>query len=323
MDIKDIYLQSQAHKIISLDKSRGMLSHAYMLECADEIILSEYVKFMAQEIYCLEENTPCGFCNNCIKIDHSNMVDLKIYPRENKNIVVDDINEIVVDAYIRPIDSLMKIFILNNFNNATVQAQNKLLKTLEEPPTNVVFLITCSNSNAILQTIRSRVKTISESRLSLEVIRSYLDSVGVKDTENVASVSGSSLEVAMRIANKGGADKIIDLAMNTLIDLRSSADVLKFSSNILSLKKDFPFYLDTLISIIRDISVVDSGTSINFKSKQKEIVALSKIYSKFALVEITSYLNEIYNKMDFNCNMTGVVDQMLLKILEVKFLCQK
>lgn len=322
MDIKDIYLQSQTHNIISLDRSRGMLSHAYMIECADEYILDNYVRLVAQEIFCLNKHTPCFECNNCKKVEHSNMVDLKIYPRDNKGIIVDDINEIVSDAYIKPIDSENKVFVLKDFDNATTQAQNKLLKTLEEPPTNVIFILTCANSNSVLQTIRSRVKTISESLLDTQTVAEFLSNK-VSDAESVASVSGGSISVAMKLASNGDAGKIIDLALDTLIGLRSSADVLKYSSKIIALKKEFPFYLDTLISIIRDVAICGSPNLLNFKNKQKEILALSKIYSSSALAEISENLTEIYNKLDFNCNITGVVDQMLLNILEVKFLCQK
>ncbi|MGN0961691.1 MAG: ATP-binding protein [Christensenellales bacterium] len=323
MDIKEIYLQSQTHKIISLDKSREMLSHAYMLESSDEFILDKYSLFIAKEIFCLDFNTPCDKCNNCIKVEHNNMVDLKIYPRESKGIVVDDINEIVTDAYIRPIDSQYKVYILKNFDTATIQAQNKLLKTLEEPPTNVIFVITCANSSSVLPTICSRVKIISEGLLNVEIVANYLEGIGVKDFNDVARVSGGNISTAMNIASKGETNKIINLAIDTLIGLKSSSDILKFSSQILALKKDFHFFLDTLISILRDISVSGNSELIIFKSKQNEIISLSKIYNKKALDEISEKLTEIYNKLDFNCNITGIVDSMLLNILEVRYLCQE
>lgn len=323
MEIKDIYMQSQAHKIISLDISRGMLGHAYLLECADEFLLDNFARFMTQEIFCTGNNTPCGECNNCHKVEHSNMVDLKVYPRDTKSIVVEDINEVVNDAYIRPIDSEHKVFLLSHFDDATIQAQNKLLKTLEEPPQGVTFVITCLSSSAVLPTISSRVKTISESLLNIDVATKYLESIGVKDASSLSSISGGSIAIATRLANKGDAGKIVDLAIDTLSKLRSSSDVLKYSSQILALKKDFSFFLDTLVAIIRDISVSSNTQLINFKNRQNEIVALGNIYSSEALDKIIHKLMEIYNKLDFNCNITGVVDQMLLDILEVRFLCQK
>lgn len=323
MEIKDIYLNSQVHKVLSLDISRGMLNHAYMLECADDFLLDKYAFFVAQEIFCTSNKTPCGDCNNCHKVEHGNMVDLKIYPRENKNIVVEDINEIVTDAYVRPIDAGYKVFLLKDFDKATSQSQNKLLKTLEEPPKNVIFILTCSSSGAILPTISSRVKRISIGLLDIDTASKYLEEINLKDASNVARVSNGNISLALKLGGKGEAGKIVDLAIETLSYLRSSSDVLKYSSKILALKKDFPFFLSTLISLVRDIAVCENENIINFENKKSQILALKNVYSAKALEEISHNLISIYEKLDFNCNITGVVDQMLLDILEVKFLCQK
>ena len=322
MEIIDLYLQSQAHKIISLDRSRDMLSHAYMLECSDRFLLQHYALCMAQEIFCLSEKTPCCTCNNCNKVAHSNMVDLKIFPRD-KSIVVDDINAIVDDAYQRPMDSDYKVYILNNFDEATTQAQNKILKTLEEPPHNVVFILTCVSSSAVLPTISSRVKSIAENLLNNTLATEYLKSTGVKNAESLVKVTGGNISTALKLTGSVDADKIIDLVFRTLSNLKTSADIIRFSSQITALKKDFSYFLDTMIIVLRDITVSGCKSLVNMQDRLSEIVALAQVYSPVAVEKIVTKLNEIYAKLEFNCNINGVVDQMLLDILEVKFLCQK
>ena len=322
MEILDIYLNSQVHKVVSLDKARGMLSHAYMLECTDLFLLDNFDTIIAKEIFCLEKETPCGKCNNCLKVEHGNMVDLKVYPKDNKNIVVEDINEIVSDSIQRPMDGIYKVYILKNFDKATVQAQNKLLKTLEEPPYNVVFILTCSNLGNVLPTICSRVKRVTENLLSIEEVAGFLKDMKVKDYLSVASVSGGNISTALKLASGGDSSKIINLAFSTLLDLKKSSDVLKFSSQILSLKKDFPFFVDTIIAVLRDVSVFGKG-ELSFKDRMEDIKILNASLSSRACLEILKVCNEINNKLEFNCNLTGVVDKMLLDILEVKFLCQK
>lgn len=322
MEIIDLYLQSQAHKIISLDRNRDMLSHAYMLECSDRFLLQHYALCMAQEIFCLSEKTPCCECNNCNKVAHSNMVDLKLFPRD-KSIVVDDINAIVDDAYQRPMDSDYKVYILNNFDEATTQAQNKILKTLEEPPHNVVFILTCVSSGAVLPTISSRVKTIAENLLDGKVASLYLTSTGIKNADSIVKVAGGNISTALKLSNSVDADKIIDLVFRTLTNLRSSADIIRFSSQITALKKDFLYFLDTMIRVLRDISVSGCRELINMQERTQEIISLSAVYSPVAVEKIVTKLSEIYTKLEFNCNLNGIVDQMLLDILEVKFLCQK
>ena len=112
MELLEIYLQSQTHKIISQDISSGMLNHAYLINSKDEYILSVFSRFVAKEIFCLNDNAPCDNCVSCDKVNHSNMVDLIIYPKTDKNLMVDDINEIVNDCYIRPMDANYKVYIL-------------------------------------------------------------------------------------------------------------------------------------------------------------------------------------------------------------------
>ena len=322
MEIIDIYLQSQAHKIISIDKSRDMLSHAYMLECADKFLLQNYAMLMAQEIFCLSEKTPCMTCNSCQKVAHSNMVDLKIFPKD-KNIVVEDINQIVDDACQRPMDSDYKVYILNNFDQATTQAQNKILKTLEEPPRNVIFILTCVSSSAVLPTISSRVKSIPENLLDFDTASKYLSAQSIKNSDSIAKVAGGNISTALKLSSGTDADKIIDLVFRTLINLKTSADVIRFSSQITALKKDFAYFLDTMIMVLRDVAVSREKDLVSLQDRYQEIQQLSSLYLPLAIEKIVSKLNEIYIKLDFNCNMNAIVDQMLLDILEVRFLCQK
>lgn len=322
MEMLEFYLKSQAHKVISRDLSLDMLSHAYILECPDDVITKAYSMLMAKEIYCAgESNKPCCACNYCNKIEHGNLVDLKIYPKE-KSIVVDDILEIVGDSLERPMDSNYKVYILHDFDLATTQAQNKILKTLEEPPKGVIFILTCSSSNAVLQTILSRVKRISEPVLSISDVTQYLASMGVKNSDKVACVSGGNLSTANRVSGMSDVGDVINLAIDILLNLRSSSDILKYSSKIVALKKDFPLLIDTMISILRDVCAVGS-VGVNFVGYEKYLSAIKAIISPNACVDIVGNLCEIYNKLDFNCNIVGVVDKMLLDILEVKFLCQK
>ena len=321
MEIIDLYLQSQAHKIISLDRSRDMLSHAYMLECSDRFLLQHYALSMAQEIFCLSEKTPCCTCNNCNKVAHSNMVDLKIFPTSDKTLTVDDIVEVVSDCYIRPMDAKYKVYILKAFDLCTVQAQNKILKTLEEAPKNVIFILTCTNPSMVLATIASRAKKIDINLLDDETVCQYLKDIGCEHAELISNMAGGRLSTALKLAKNKDAENIVGLCFDVLLNLNASSDVLEFSSKILAYKKDIHFLLNTMIAVLRDIARNDNG--INFKNKSKYIEALSTRYSKLAIRQIVGIILDMFEKLDFNGNLNILVDNLLLKILEVKFLCQK
>lgn len=323
MENIDLYKISQTHKVLTLDKSSNMLNHSYLITSKDELFLDIIGLHAVKDLYCEDKDSPCNNCVSCNKIEHSNMVDFETYPNGNKSLVVEDIVNIINSAQVRPMESKFKVFLLKNFDECTVQGQNKLLKTLEEPPQNVVFILLVKNIGMVLPTILSRTKKITEPVLKREIIDKYLKDKHVINSELVASMSDGLLTTAMKIAENKDADKILSLCLDLLKNFRSTKDLLNFSSKILALKQDIPFFLETLSSLLRDISVYGKSNNLYFKNLENEYKILSVNYAPIILEKIILKINEINKKTQFNCNMTGVIDQFLLDILEVKFLCQK
>ena len=91
-----------------------------------------------------------------IKIEKGVDLDVKVHPKNAEKLLVADSNEIVSEAYVKPVNMPNKIFVINNFDVSTEEAQNKLLKILEEPPKNVYFLISAMSEEKVLPTIKSR-----------------------------------------------------------------------------------------------------------------------------------------------------------------------
>lgn len=323
MEIIEIYKNSSSHKVISCDLMANMLNHCYLLSSVDDELREKFALYIAKEILCKNDSKPCDKCINCEKINHTNMVDLKVFPEKDKSLVVEDIANIVSDSYIRPIESEYKIYILNNFDNCTVQGQNKILKTLEEPPQNVIFILTCSNINNVLTTILSRSKKITESTLQISVVEEYLKDMNINNAEVIAGMSGGNISNALKLIKNNNVNEIISLIYDILLNLRSSSDVLKYSSKVLALKKDIEFFIDTFVTVLRDIVVFRNGGELSFKNATKNYASLGAIYNNEMIEKISKKICLIVNKMEFNCNINSVVDKFLLDILEVKFLCQK
>ena len=323
MELLELYLNSETHKVLSLDLKEKMLNHAYLINSKDDVLLQALGFFAVKEIFCESDDKPCDKCTNCQKIEHSNMVDLEIYPKDNSSLVVDDILNIVQSAYVKPMESAYKVFLLNNFDECTVQGQNKILKTIEEPPQNVIFILTAKNMGLVLPTILSRSKKIVERNLPNEIVEKFLIDSKVDNAKLISSMSSGNLGTAIKIAENKDSVSIINLCISLLQKLNSSKDILLYSSSILQLKKDIPFFLDTLITMLRDISIFGKEGNIYFQNFQNDYEALSKIYNSRMIEKIMKEINQVYEKIEANCNMTAVVDQLLLKILEVKFLWQK
>ena len=136
----------------------GKLSHAYFIVCESDFSLQQFVKAFCMKLVC-SSHTNCGYCAGCRKVENGFHPDVLVYP-QGKDFKVADSESIIENVQIRPMEADYKIIVINRLDNSTVQAQNKILKTIEEAPKNVIFLITATNSNAVLPTIKSRTQVL-------------------------------------------------------------------------------------------------------------------------------------------------------------------
>jgi len=137
--------------------AKGTPSHAYIIEGEDEKILQELSDHFIQLLLC-ETNDACGKCLSCRFLAEGGHPDLiRVVPEKPGTIKVDDIRDgLVGDMSIRPYRSRYKIYVIGHAEWMNVQAQNALLKTLEEPPSYGVILLLSCNTEVLLPTIISR-----------------------------------------------------------------------------------------------------------------------------------------------------------------------
>lgn len=138
----------------------GRLSHAILIEGGDAL---KHAKALAKTVLCSGEARPCGACRDCVKVEKDIHPDLLYFSGgdRQRSFHVDAVREIRKEAYLRPNEAEAKVFILENAQNMTVQAQNALLKIIEEPPQGITFILTCDNKAALLDTVLSRVSSFS------------------------------------------------------------------------------------------------------------------------------------------------------------------
>lgn len=146
--------------------SGGRLPHALLVEGLSGTL--EFARELAKIAVCSGETPtgavkPCGLCRDCLKAGKNMHPDIIVRSGGDRarSFHVDEVREIRQEAYIRPNEAENKVFILENAQNMTAQAQNALLKIIEEPPANVVFILTCENKSALLETVLSRVSVIA------------------------------------------------------------------------------------------------------------------------------------------------------------------
>ena len=301
---------TNAYKIIYGEKKRGELSHAYLIVCPDGVMLKTYMKLFASLIMC-ENDGACGECRPCRLIDKEAYADCDFYPKDGDKIKTADIDDLVSKTIIRPIESDIRMFVLVGAENMTAEAQNKILKTLEEPPRNVCILIGATTDNALLPTVKSRVKRLDVPPFSDGEIRRALgDEYPDKaKLESAIALGGGKIGSVIKAYTDGNAEKMQAFCREVLVSMRSSKDVAKYSSKIN--KDNIKDFISILKSEVANLLVKDNRKAGDYG------------YVTGALIAISDMLSEKERALYYNANAVMVADSVLLAILGEKYKWQK
>ena len=255
------------------------------------------------------------------KVQCDSHPDLKTFPAKERLMVADSEN-IVQESVIKPIFANKKVFIIKNIENGMEAAQNKLLKTLEEPASNVYFILTTSNINLVLPTIRSRCNKVELGKVSDKIIMELLS--GDENSSLITSLSDGCVGKAIELAKKENLIQVFSACKDIICRLKSSKEVLSYSKRLLSFKDDFKLIIEIFSIILEDLLMIKSGCkqSVRLKTYLNDLSQIESEYTIKAIVEIRSILDKAVKEMEYNCNFTVVFENLLLNILEVKYICR-
>ncbi len=182
--------------------SGGQLPHAFLLEGEDVLPAAELI---AAAAVCTGTPKPCGVCEACKKAQTGNHPDIIRYElgQNIKSYTVDLIRSIRQDVYILPGEANKKVYLLLQVDDMRDQAQNALLKTLEEPPEYAVFILTCRSKEKLLETVQSRCAVFVLGGETTAYDPAVTESAKALLT---AAATGSELEL-LKAANDLGTDK--------------------------------------------------------------------------------------------------------------------
>lgn len=295
-------------------------SHAIMLESEDTVLTQNLAKIMAMNFCCLQDEKPCLMCSKCLKIISNNSVDTFVYPKKN-TMLMDDVKDIMENINVIPLENEYKVFILNNFDESSTIVQNKMLKTLEEPPKFVKFVLTVKNRLKVLPTIASRCQVLTLPKFSVNDINELLTALPQEQREIISETSNGSLLAMENLKNKNDYFELYNIALDLLQNLTNSKQILKFSSKLVEKKNSLFEILNLLELFLFDIIKINSRKEDFVQNKYciNNLKKISKEYNIKTCVDLQERIRILKEKLQFNVNFNLVIDEFLIGILEDKW----
>lgn len=317
--------QIKAHlqNAITLDK----ISHAYIFngpEASGKMMLAEA---FAMALQCeADEGKPCLNCRSCKQAMDHNHPDIIYVSHEKPNTIsVDDIREqINNDIVIKPYSSHRKIYIVDEAEKMNQQAQNALLKTIEEPPAYAVILLLTTNADSFLPTILSRCVSLNIKAVKAEVIQEYLmKKYQIPDYQaNVcAAFSQGNVGKAVQLASSEEFGEL-KASVLQLMKRLSDIDISEMAAavrQIAEYKLSINDYFDLMMVWFRDILYLKATNDVNgliFKDEIYDIKNQAAKHSYQGIEKIIKALETAKMRISANVNFDLVIELLLLTIKE-------
>jgi len=234
----------------------------------------------------------------------------------------EDINWLTGDCWIKPFDSDVKVYLIDKADTMTEQAQNKLLKTLEEPPPSAVVLLAVCREAKMLRTIVSRCRRVRCAGFDARQIYDCLIANGIdaKRADFAAAFSGGSLYLADKMTESDLYAAAADTVFRVFSDMRTSRDILKHAAALTAYKDIFDVVLDFMSYILRDIAIVHAGKRklVFTKRREADIIELAREFPLKACTLISKKILDAKKSLHYNCNLQNVIDGLLFAVLEIK-----
>ena len=321
IDFLSLVKTTDAYKIIVGDKQNDRLSHVYLVTCGDELYLKEYLKTFAQIVAC-DKGFPCGNCRTCRLISEEKSSDVLFYPKTDKALSTEEVNEIIEESFIRPIEADKKIFVITAVEPLSKVVQNKLLKTLEEPPKGVHIIIGVLNEFGLLPTVISRVRKLEIPSFSPETLgRAMKDMGNTKSVADAISCSTGTLGSAVKLLDDENLSETEKVVAEILCDMKSSKDVLTYSAKVAELKGGIEQFLSVLELALADIERFLCGGKILNSSLFEKVKDSG--FNEGSVVYAIEKVEEARQRKSFNASAQMLTEWLFFQILEGKFKWRK
>lgn len=339
IDFDSVYGQEEVVTVIHNAIVNNKISHAYLFSGPRGTGKTTIAKIIARLVNCehLIDSKPCGKCYNCVNFNNSNDV-VEIDAASNNG--VDEIRELRDKINLVPSNSKYKVYIIDEVHMLTNQAFNALLKTLEEPPRHVIFILATTEPSKIPLTIASRCQKFRFSKISDDKIVDRLREIA--KMENIEVTDDALYEIA-RISDGGMRDSInlldqlvsycsskitvedvyavngsvsyndLFLLLNNILS-NNKVDIINFIDNIDADGKEINKFIQELMLFLKDV-ILYKNTNVlsNINVKNEYIIDISKLYSDDLLYKLIEELNNIQSSVKLSTHGSIIFMTLILK----------
>ena len=319
----EVYGQEHITSILKYEVANNKFSHAYLFCGSRGTGKTSCAKILAKAVNCLDphDGSPCGKCDSCRAIDAGATTDVLEMDAASNN-GVDNIRDIRDEVVYSPSNLKYRVYIIDEVHMLSTSAFNALLKTLEEPPAHVVFILATTELHKLPATIISRCQRFDFRRITTEVLKDHLlriaEAEGIELEESAAVLLAKQAQGGMRDAISlfdlcaGSRERIDEEAVNNTVGkigresllsvVRAVLDrdyetIFAAIDEVVSSSRDVTVFWQDLISVYRDLLIVksSSASSSYLDLTDSETVALKALAADFSIEKLSyhcSMLNE-------------------------------
>ena len=345
VDFNSVYGQEEVVTVLKNAIISGKISHAYLFCGPRGTGKTTIAKIIARLVNCdnLIDGNPCGKCYNCLNYLNSNDI-VEIDAASNNG--VDEIRELRDKINLVPSNAKYKVYIIDEVHMLTTQAFNALLKTLEEPPSHVIFILATTEPHKIPLTIASRCQKFRFSKIDDEKIVARLSEIC--KLEDISIDNDSLFEIA-RLSDGGMRDAINfldqlvayssdDIKIDDVYKVNGSVSyaelfnlltyiinndkvkIIEFIDDLNASGKDINKFLEELLIFLKDVILYKNANVLsNIATKNEYVKLIADMYENTDLYKLIESLNVVQNNIKISSHSSIIFMTSILKYSDLNF----
>lgn len=308
--------------LLNRQQAAGRTPQALLLTGPPNVGKCTVARFLAQQLNCQQTPAPCGQCISCRKIVSGNHPDVRIFDSDDQALKIDDIRNLQRELSLSPNEGRYRIVVLANFERATLSAANALLKTLEEPASQAILVLTVTDPGALLPTIVSRCQMLALRPLANEVVVNALQThwqAEPEQAELLAQLAAGRLGWAVRALTDAEFLNRREQHLQELISLLQAgrAERLAYAHQLSRDSVMLKEVLTLWLTIWRDLLLLQSGAAqtkimnLNWQARLQQLAGHSTLADASNMV---ARLRTALINLERNVNPRLNLEVLLLKL---------